>query len=374
MKDVLVTGATGVLGSALIPLYLDEPDTVLRLLVRAGSAQHLNERVDKLLGFWGPRYNDAPYRNRVIPLRGDVTLPNLGLAAADYQSITAEVTHIVHAAANVNMKMTEAEAKRISVDSTCEVLQLAEQARQSGQLEKLDYVSTLGIAGKRRGRIPEVDDLGPRAFNTTYESSKAEAEEHVLAKMKDGLPITIHRPSMIVGASEDGKIRQFQIFYYICEFLTGKYTSGFLPDTGDTRIDTVPVDFVARVLKWSSGTSLTTGRILHVCAGHEYAVSAKEVAERVRTMWFDACSRPVVRRIPLPVFRCFVSAVLLCRGDRGTKSLQNLKLLLDHLDVNQRFENSATLELLQAGGIKPPAVDSYLPNVLHYYLNHRKTQ
>lgn len=372
MKTVFVTGATGVLGSALIPLYLDEPDTELRLLIRAESPRHLHQRVNELFEFWGLQYDTPLHRRRVVPLRGDVTLPDFGLCASDYRSVAGEVTNIVHAAANVNMKMTESEANRISVDSTNEVLKLAEKARRSGKFEKLDYISTLGIAGKKRGHVPETEDLGPRAFHTAYEASKAKAEEYVTTKMKDGLPVTIHRPSMIVGASSDGKIRQFQVFYYICEFLTGRYSSGFLPDTGSVRIDVIPVDTVARVLKWSSGTTRTTGRILHVCTGHERAPTASLIGEKVRATWFDDARRPAVREIPLPIFRFLASAMSLVSFNRRKNTLENLRLLLAHLDADQGFENHSTLRLLHAAGIELPEIELYLPNVFRYYLSHRK--
>ena len=104
MKTVFVTGATGVLGSALIPLYLNDPDTEIRLLIRAGAARGARERLDLLFKFWGPRFDTSPNRDRVVPLQGDVTLPDLGLGARKYRSIAAEVTHIVHAAANVSIR------------------------------------------------------------------------------------------------------------------------------------------------------------------------------------------------------------------------------------------------------------------------------
>ena len=37
MKIVLITGETGVIGSTLVPLLLQERDTAVRLIIRASS-------------------------------------------------------------------------------------------------------------------------------------------------------------------------------------------------------------------------------------------------------------------------------------------------------------------------------------------------
>ena len=58
--------------------------------------------------------------------------------------------------------------------------------------------------------MPEV-----RTFHNTYEQAKAEAEEYLYPFMADErLPITIHRPSMVVGDSMTGKAISFQVFYH----------------------------------------------------------------------------------------------------------------------------------------------------------------
>ena len=42
MKTYLVTGATGAIGSALIPILLQDADTCINLLLRAKSADDLS--------------------------------------------------------------------------------------------------------------------------------------------------------------------------------------------------------------------------------------------------------------------------------------------------------------------------------------------
>ena len=65
MKHYFVTGATGVVGSSLVPVLLRDPEARLSLLVRAGSADELSGRLEALYKFWGVTPGDTAIRSRV---------------------------------------------------------------------------------------------------------------------------------------------------------------------------------------------------------------------------------------------------------------------------------------------------------------------
>ena len=123
------------------------------------------------------------------------------------------------------------------------------------------------------GALPERWITESREYHNTYEQAKAEAEVLVARGVAEGLPITVHRPSMVVGDSRTGDVMRFQIFYHLVEFLSGRRTFGFFPAFGATRLDIVPVDYVANAVVWSSGRQDTVGRILHLCAGPEESLT-----------------------------------------------------------------------------------------------------
>ncbi|MBS0551136.1 MAG: SDR family oxidoreductase, partial [Proteobacteria bacterium] len=259
MKHYFLTGASGAVGSAVVPLLLDDPDTHVRVLLRADSPEHLQARLEELCRFW-QLAPDAEARRRMQPLRGDATLHHFGLSDADYASLTADTTHIIHCAASVRMNEPLDKARRSAVGSAEAILALARELAQRGLLQKLEFVSTVGIAGKRPGLLPETWIDEPRAFHNTYEQSKAEAEVLVRdAIEREHLPITVHRPSMVIGDSRDGRIIHFQIFYYICEILSGRRTFGLYPDFGEIRLDVIPVDWVADALTAASRSQATAG-------------------------------------------------------------------------------------------------------------------
>jgi NAD(P)-dependent dehydrogenase (short-subunit alcohol dehydrogenase family) len=125
MKHYFITGATGAIGSALVPVLLREPQARLTLLLRAASADEVNTRLQSLCRFWQPSIVDTSWRERLRALRGDVTLPDFGLAAADYRQLAGECTHIIHSAGNVRMNLPIEQARRSSVDSTRHIVALA---------------------------------------------------------------------------------------------------------------------------------------------------------------------------------------------------------------------------------------------------------
>ncbi len=229
MREYFITGATGAIGSALVPLLLQSPDVRLILLLRAESDDDLARRMEALYRFWLVDAGDEGLRKRVRALRGDVTEPDFGLPSGEYRRLCATCTHVVHSAGNVRMNLPIEQARRSAVDSARHIVQLAQAC---GELEKIEFVSTVGVGGRSHGSVPEEWLHGPRDFHNTYEQAKAEAEEVVRVEVEKGLPLTVHRPSMVVGDSGSGRIIHFQVFYHLCEFLSGRRTCGLSPDFG----------------------------------------------------------------------------------------------------------------------------------------------
>ena len=77
----------------------------------------------------------------------------------------------------------------------------------------MTYISTAYVAGCHRGVFGEDDlDVGQR-FRNAYEQSKFEAERLVRAAGAGGLPVTIARPSIVVGDRHSGWTASFNVLY-----------------------------------------------------------------------------------------------------------------------------------------------------------------
>ena len=109
MKElVLITGATGFLGSRIARLLLEGTDTELALLVRGKDAADARHRLERAwsdwLGYYAPNGGSAGMaagRVRVIP--GDLSLPRLGMSPSDHAARVKYVSYIIHNAAELRL-------------------------------------------------------------------------------------------------------------------------------------------------------------------------------------------------------------------------------------------------------------------------------
>ncbi len=360
MSHLFLTGATGVIGSAVLPRLLADAETRVTALVRADSDEHLEQRKQKLLEFCG--IVDESEIDRVRFVAGDVCQERLGLSEEAYENLSDSITAIVHSAGKVKLNQSIEIARQNACQPVMEILRLA---RHSPRLKKIEAVTTIGVAGRMPGLIPERRLTEPRDFHNNYEQAKSEAETLLWQAIEEGMPITIHRPSMVVGDSKTGKVASFQVFYHLCDFLTGKKTCGFLPCLADATVDIVPVDFVAEAIILSSASTVTTGRVLHLCSGPNDSVQLdrlRQTLAEIAVRWKRVT--PSVRQLPLPWFRFGARVASLATKGELRRALQGLPYFLDYLAEDQAFETSETHCWLAESNVRLPPPELYLETIL----------
>jgi thioester reductase-like protein len=367
VRHVFLTGVTGTIGSELVPRLLQDEGTSVSLLIRADDEDDLRIRLDEMLVYWRYAPGDGNVA-RIRPMRGDISLPDFGLHARDLDRL-GETTHIIHCAASVKLNMPPQQAHATAVVPTRTVLDLGRRLARAGTLRKIDLVSTVGVWGRTPGHMPERPLPEVREFHNTYEAAKAEAERVVWAEGGD-LPITVHRPSMVVGDRSSGRVIHFQVFYHLCEFLSGVRTFGLMPPLGQTTLDTVPVDWVADVICWSSLHAETAGRIFHLCSGPAGAIPLPRLQEKVREAWqMRGRELPRLRQVDSRVLERLATVLGVFVGAKGRRALRGLPAVLAYLAESQGFSNIETSHSLAAAGLPVPASAGYLDAVLGYYLD-----
>jgi thioester reductase-like protein len=226
MGAVLLTGATGFLGQELLARFLERDDRHVYAVVRAEDPEAAAARL--------------PAHDRLIAVPGDIERPGLGLEEAMADELAERITTVVHCAASVSFGLGLAESRRINVDGTRRVAELAERCTN---LERFAYVSTAYVSGEPSGLFREDQlDVGQR-FRNAYEQSKFEAEA-LLRERFGHLPLQILRPSIIVGDSRTGFTSSFNVLYGpLKAFARGAIPA--IPARRSSPVDIVPVDYVA---------------------------------------------------------------------------------------------------------------------------------
>jgi nucleoside-diphosphate-sugar epimerase len=219
---ILLTGATGAIGNELLSQLTGRAHVAV--LTRAKTTAHA-------------------LPTPLTSARGGVVIGDLAdpsLAAILRSKLPRDVTHVIHAAADVRWNAPAHVANEINVEGTRRVVRYAEDLPK---LKRFCYLSTAYVCGTRAEHISELDPR-PASFNNAYEASKAAAEEILETSMANALVV---RPSLVLGAAASGQIARFNGLYPL---LSG-WNRGGLPvviGKQDAPIDTVPVDWVARTI------------------------------------------------------------------------------------------------------------------------------
>jgi len=208
-RRILVTGATGFIGTAVLPLLRERfPEATLGALVRS-------ERSAATLGQRG-----------INLVRADLADPPLKLSAA-VRGFTPDV--IVHLAAEIASSRNTTAIRKTNVEGT---RRLAEAARGLDCFRCFLYTSTV-VTGDAAGRmLTETDDI---PLETDYGRAKHEAER-ILRDMS--LPVTIIRPSHVYGPGG-------WFASVVADMRKGFFR---VPGRGDNWWDVVHVDDVASAI------------------------------------------------------------------------------------------------------------------------------
>jgi nucleoside-diphosphate-sugar epimerase len=248
--EVLVTGATGFLGSAVARRLVDRGARV-RVLVRPSADRR------RLAGL------------PVAEVAGDVT------DAGSVRRAVAGVDAVIHCAARVGVGTTEvADMERVNVDGTRHVLDAAVEA---GAIAV--HVSSVAVHGATGTRPEDESWWNPEPPVVAYEATKRAAHDHARALAEAGAPVRIGTPGGIYGPGDESTLGQV-----VHAFMRRPMPVAYLPDRVQSLVNVDDAaDALVRILE--------SGR-----DGEEYLVCADAVTFRT---WFDLIAAAAGRRPPV---------------------------------------------------------------------------
>ncbi|GAA3245975.1 SDR family oxidoreductase [Streptomyces labedae] len=242
-RTVLLTGASGVLGSALLPQLTD--CHVIALTHR------------------------APVPGAGEQLTGDLTAPRLGLDQAAYRDLVSRVDVIVHSAAITGFSHGPEATHALNEAGTRHMVQLAADADAV-----MYHVSTAFVDRTDLTRAHLGQDHGEAtARPEDYLDSKRAGEEAVRAA---GIQAVIIRPSVVIGDAATGAISAFQGMHGIIHGLL-RGLLPLVPLPAASPVDFIPQDLVASTITALIRQGRRDGEVW-VTAGNN-ALSAERVLE-----------------------------------------------------------------------------------------------
>lgn len=239
---IFLTGSTGYIGAHVAANLLDEHGASLNVLIRARDSEDAELRLWRALQLHMdfPRFYEH-LQTRVRIFSGDLTDSNFGLARDDYDRLIHTTDSVIHCAASLNRKSEKA-CLNVNLRGTLEVLQLATRVDHYHGLRRFSHVSTVAVAGKRSNEVVREENSidWDRSDYDPYARTKKFCE-HMIRQLLPEIPITIFRPSIVLGDSRRAETTQFDMVKAFV-FLAGLPVLPFRPSD---KIDIVNVDFVA---------------------------------------------------------------------------------------------------------------------------------
>jgi nucleoside-diphosphate-sugar epimerase len=204
---ILVTGGTGFLGCHILADFLVRGYPVIALARSSGQLSGW-ERVRRLLDWLSL---DGDVRSRLEVIEGSIDQPNLGMNSKEYTSLLDCVSEIVHCASDTSFSdRKKAGVERTNINGMEKVLDFA----VNGRCFFFHYVSTAYVADRKAGICRE-ELVESKVFTNVYEETKCRAEWMASERCgREGIRLSIYRPSIVYGNSNTGRSNRFNAVYY----------------------------------------------------------------------------------------------------------------------------------------------------------------
>ncbi len=264
---VLVTGASGFLGSYIVDSYVRRGIPVRALVRKTSNLQYLQNYVDS---------------GKVSLAFGGMTDP------VSLQNAVRGVTHIVHVAAVIGPNIPNNLYQKINVDGTQTLIDIA-IAEKVERFTLISSVSTYGDGITPGGIVTEAT---PQIPSNPYGESKLAQQEIVFAAHRQhGLPVVAIEPPVIYGPRARVGIGE--------AFKAVKMRIAPLLDFGRGKMNLVFVTDVVGLLEAADASNAAIGERFLV-AGPRF-VSHKEILQLVAR---SLRVRPLY--IPIPLWLTFI--------------------------------------------------------------------
>lgn len=342
MAEILLTGFPGFTARKLARLLIARGDRVCVL----ARHRHREPAERFLAGCEGSGTAEV--------LVGDILLMDLGLSGPEVRRLLRDVELIYHLATVPARSQRHERTYEVNVDGTRSILELALGA---DRLRRFVFLSTAFVSGDRRGVVLENELERGQRFRTPFERTKFEAEKRVRRTAED-IPVSIVRPSLIVGDSVTGEFDTGDDPYHMMlAFLNVPLDIPVpLPGRGDYPLHLVPIDYVVQTMQHIATDPRGVGRTFHVTDPNP--LPAAQV--------LDLIADSAKRRRPRGTIPAGVARRLLKLPGLADRFGAPPSAVVDWFDQLVIYSTTNTLELLGGTEIRCPPFESYVDNLVNH--------
>lgn len=345
-ESIFLTGFPGFIAGRLVE-RLARPETQFFMLVQPQFVEQAIEQIEEIA-----EATNTPLEAYAI-IEGDITAPDLGISPDDLETVRYETTDVFHLAAVYDLAVSRDTAFKVNLDGTKNVNSFVGSLKN---LRRYNYISTCYVAGKRGGRILENELEHNDGFRNYYEETKYLAEMEV-EQLKGKLPVTIYRPSVVVGDSESGETAKYDGVYYLIQYLRKAPMLLRVVNVGNdqVRLNLVPVDFVVDAIAALARDKKAIGKTVAI-ADPEPLTTAE---------LFDAIAKDMTGRKsefgpPVKLAEWFLNT-------RISPPLTGLPHAgVPYFFISQTYDTAVADELLKTHGIACPRFSDYVGNLLDF--------
>lgn len=354
---IFLTGVTGYIGSYVANGLLREHDDRLAVLVRAKSKAAAHERLWKSLQLHMDFDTFASFLPRFDIYLGDLTTPELGLDADARDKLIKSMDSVLHVAASLNRKSAKT-CFNVNLRGTLSILKLARAAADHHGLRRFSDVSTAAVAGHRANETVFEDNCvdWDRSDYDPYARTKKFCE-HMVHELLPEIPITVFRPSIVLGDSRFPETTQFDM---VRAFSALAYMR-VLPFKPHWRADIIPANYVGEAIVKVHQDDAPKHSAYHLSSGEDSLTygdivgALKAAGHKPRSVFAPALERP---------FGGAVDALMSTPRKWGLAPAASLmKVFLPYLTNNTVFDNAHTVEAM---GRKPRPFSDYAYPLLKF--------
>jgi len=205
-STIALTGATGFLGSHLMASLLTKGYNII-VFGRSAKNESLNERIARLLKW----FEIDNFSGQVTYIDTDLSQDNLGIEEGEYSRLCSVVGSVIHCASDTSFSENKREkVMAANINNLKGILEFSKNAN----VNFFHYISTAYVAGTGMTYCKEILSSA-KTFTNVYEESKAAAENIISGFcQKNSINLSIIRPSIVYGDSQNGRSLKFNALYF----------------------------------------------------------------------------------------------------------------------------------------------------------------